>query len=660
MKSTTFLSVRQVIGHWLIWLLVVVISLCFADTAAGLALDEASCHLGESTLTPGELLAPVVRLGDVAGRLFPWRLKRSRRRLCFRLPGWMVHILRRWAQLRRMKSWTMAQWVGFFTRYQVCQFLGALLILYPLLKELEVAAIVNKYCPTEAEVDYGMVVVVLVLNRLTAPRPLYRVADWMACSILPKVLGIPAHRFNDDRLARALDAIAPHLQEIWLEIVARAFERYEIDLSIIFYDLTAFVMEGAYEGSELADFGFAHNTPMDKRKIKLAGNATQDGGIPLSWAAIRGRTADTATVEENLRRLSQVLRRQDWPEEAVLVVGDRAMLNNRLAIVYDEHKERGLRYLAGLEPRTDDHKDLLAQVPLEELRAKYLLGEPGHRYWGVRRPITFIYEDEESEKEKTATHTALVVMSEATRRQWRRMRMQQLRELETRLQEEVKDRLNRPYWREPETIRQRVQSRVDDSSVGNVMKIEVWGEYGEVEMRWQVDRDALRDLCRSDGRYLLVTNDATLSPVEMLQIYKDKDRIEKRFRVIKQDLRVRPIYLHKDERIEAMLMVNMIALLVYSLAERRCERNGLDITTRQMVYEFGPLHVIETRCQDGSLLYRCMPLTVRQQVILEKIGLAGKTLLDAEGWQTDEGPRTWHTLPPPKEWFLLEQRGRTA
>jgi transposase len=553
-----------------------------------------------------------------------------------------------------MKHWNMAQWVNLFTRYQLCHFLGALLILYPLLEELEVAEIINKYCPTEAEVEHGTVVVVLALNRLTAPRPLYKVADWMAYSILPKVLGMPARKFNDDRLGRALDAIAPHLQEIWLEIASRALEHYAIDLSIIFYDLTAFVMEGTYEESSLADFGFAHNTPLDKRKIKLAANATQDGGIPLSWAAICGRTADTATVEENLRRLSRILRRQDWSEEGALMVGDRAMLNSRLAIVYDEHKESGLRYLAGLEPRTNAHKDLLSQVPLKDLRDNYLLGEPGHRYWGVRRPITFTYEDEESEEKRSATHTALVVLSEATRRQWRRTRFEQLRDLGTCLQEEVEDKLNRPYWRNPETIRQRVQSRLDDSPVGSVVKVDVWGAYGEVEMRWQVDRDALRDLCRSDGRYLLVTNDPTLSPVEMLQIYKDKDRVEKRFRVTKQDLRVRPIYLHKDERIEAMLMVNMIALLVYSLAERRCRRNGLQITSRHLIYEFQSLHVVETHCWDGSVLYRCMPLTDHQREIVQQIGLAGKTLLDTDGWQTDEVLGTRLTFPPPREYSLLE------
>jgi hypothetical protein len=173
-------------------------------------------------------------------------------------------------------------------------------------------------------------------------------------------------------------------------------------------------------------------------------------------------------------------------------------------------------------------------------------------------------------------------------------------------------------------------------------------------MRWQVNRDALRDLCRSDGRYLLVTNDPTLSLAEMLQIYKDKDPTEKHFRVAKQDLRVRPIYLHKDERIEAMLMVNLIALLVYSLAEHRCPRNGLQITSRHLLYEFRPLHVIETRCRDGSILYRCMPLTAHQRRMLEQIGLAGRTLLDAEAWQTNEVLGTRLILPPPRSHSLLE------
>lgn len=137
---------------------------------------------------------------------------------------------------------------------------------------------------------------------------------------------------------------------------------------------------GEYKGSELVDFGFAHNTPMDKRKVKLAGNAAQDGGILFAWAALCGQEADTATVEENVERLRQVLHRHKWPEDGVLIVRDRAMLNSRLAVLYDGQKKQRLYYLSGLEPRAKEHKELLAEMSLPELRAHYLLGKRGHRY----------------------------------------------------------------------------------------------------------------------------------------------------------------------------------------------------------------------------------------------------------------------------------------
>lgn len=577
-----------------------------------------------------------------------------------RLPGCLVRLRQLWAALRQMRGWNMAQWVAFCSRYQVCRFVGGLLFLYPIVKELDVAEIVNQYTPTEAEVEHGTVVTTLVLNRLTSPRPLYKIARWMAFTILPLLLGVSAHKFNDDRLGRTLDAIEPHLQEIWIEIVVRALEHYDIDTSVIFYDLTAFVMEGEYKDSELVDFGFAHNTPMDKRKIKLAGNATQDGSIVFDWAAICGRKADTATAEENMQQLLRVMQQHKWPQEKRLVVGDRAMLNARLAVAYDALKKYQVYYLAGLEPRVKEHKELLNSVSLSELRANYLMGKDGHRYWGIKRPITFIYEDKETSEKKEVTHTALIVLSEATRRSWRRKRFEQLRELSSRLQEEVKDRLNQPYWRNPETIRKRVQSRLDDSPVGKVIKVKVWGEYGEVQMRWWVDRAALRDLCHSYGRYLLVTDDSTLPSVEMLQIYKNKDCLDKRFQVSKQVLRVRPVYLHKDERIAALMLVNMIALLVYSLAERRCRRSGLHVTGREMLYEFSPLHMVETHCWDGSILCRCMPLTASQKEILLHMDLFGETLFGPMEWTADGLLERLFTLPPPMGQSLLGRTEPTA
>ena len=142
-------------------------------------------------------------------------------------------------------------------------------------------------------------------------------------------------------------------------------------------------------------------------------------------------------------------------------------------------------------------------------------------------------------------------------------------------------------------------------------------EEGQVRLRWWVDRYALWQAMQRDGRYLLVTNDWSLSPQPMLALYRQKDGVEKRFTISKSDLMVSPIYLHKDKRIEAMLLLNMLALLVYSLLERQVRQSGLQMTTRRIIEKLESLDVIETFCWDGSHLQRLVPVDEEQTALLE-------------------------------------------
>jgi hypothetical protein len=137
-----------------------------------------------------------------------------------------------------------------------------------------------------------------------------------------------------------------------------------------------------------------------------------------------------------------------------------------------------------------------------------------------------------------------------------------------------------------------------------------------VHLRWWPDRYALWKADQRDGRYLLVTNDWSLSPKRMLALYRQKDGVEKRFTVSKSDLKVSPIYLHKDNRIEAMLLINMLALLAYSLLERQARQNGLQMTTRRIIQKLESLDVIETQCWDGSRLRRLVPVDEEQAALL--------------------------------------------
>jgi transposase len=633
-------SRRAQILVWLIWAIACLVFM---------VVPEEAIEVEELAVDP-PALAGVVTHDSRNGPLFSWQPKLRWRKWAWRRYCALRRAHRRavWvARLGRLAltgALTLAQLVDLITQSQLRRHLGALPVLYALLEVLQVREIINRHCPTAAEVDHGAVAMVLILNRLMAPQPLYQVADWLARTVLVYRLGVPAEKFNDDRLGRTLDAISQHKRDIWQDIVHRAFVQMGIDLTLIFYDLTAFVVHGAYADSQLADFGFAHNTPIDKRKFKAGLNATADGNIPAEYGLWSGRTADLATVQENMERLCRLLKRHGWPVGEVLIIGDRANLNDELAFAYDDHN---LRYLAGLQPQKKRHRELLVAIPEKQFYTHPLTDERGPGgYWG--RPCQVVFEH----GGRRITHRGLVVLSGPMRTSWRQTRAAQLRALRQALSE-VQTKIGRPRYRTVEAVQKRANTQLKKSPAGKFMRAEAYAdEQGQVCLRWWVDRYALWQAMQRDGRYLLVTNDWSLSPQRMLALYRQKDGVEKRFTVSKSDLKVSPIYLHKDERIEAMLLINMLALLAYSLLERQVRQGGLQMTTRRIIEKLESLDVIETLCWDGSRLHRIVPVDEEQAALLEVLAhiLAELRLPRCPHPLLSTGDNLPLALPPPRDW----------
>ena len=553
------------------------------------------------------------------GPLFPWQPR-------YRWKKWALAKYRAWRRARRRAQraalmarlalsgvLTMAQVVDWLTKHQVRYHLGALPVLYALLETLGVRQIINRHCPTRAEVDHGTVAVVLILNRLMWPLPLYQVADWAGQTVLGAVLGLDPVKLNDDRLGRTLDALSPHLQEIWLEVVETALLKADIDLSLIFYDLTAFTVHGRYPESEIIDFGFAHNTPGNKRKFKIGLSVTADGHLPWLYDCWSGRMADQSTVQHNMENLARWLQRHGWPLDQSMIVGDRAMLNDEIALAYDENK---LRYLAGLRCLRSEHKALLTQWPEEQLLAFPLEPGPSPQYWGRGCTVNFSHNGQRVE------HKGLVILAGPLRDQLRQARQVQLDALHQQLAQ-VKADLGQPRLRTVKAVQRRANARLRASNVGHLMSASAYQTAtGQLDLQWQIDTYALWQAEQRDGRYLLVTNDWTLSHQQMFQRYRDKDGVEKRFHICKSDLQVSPVYLHQDQRIATMLMLNMVALLAYSLLERQIRQQGLQLTTRQLIKRLQNLTLIETHCHDGSRLHRLTPQDPELTPILQLVALA--------------------------------------
>jgi len=648
MKNTTKSPFWQVLV-WILWLLL----LLNPAWGSGLPEGEDAISAFEHTPLPAPLDAGHPLAGTVVGQprlrlLFPWLPR-------FRWRKWAVIRYQAWKRRQRQARWahrravclarlarlalsgaiSFATVVDLLTQTQLRYKLGALPLLYGVLEILGVRQIINRYCPQgRAEIDYGTVALVLILNRLLAPCALHNVADWFAQTVLVAMLGVPADKFNDDRLARTLDALTPHLREIWLQVICRAINHFDIDLSVIFHDLTAFVVHGEYEKSKLADFGFAHNTPMGKRKFKLGLNTIQDGNIPMDYASYSGRTADTAAVEPNLERLLSLLANHGYPIQGITLVGDRANLNDELALFYDhKQQETGVTYLAGLEARKKEHKLLLTHYP-DSYFYRHPLRQRG--YYGLPCEVVFEHEG------KKVTHRGLIVLSKPMLRARRRGRIKQFRALQRELKE-VASRIGQPYYRTVEAVQARADTRLRNSPVGKLMQAWAYEEKGQIRLRWQIDRQALNTARRRDGRYLLVTNHPTLAPSQMLQLYRNKDGGEKRFMVCKKDFRLSPIRVHKDNRIEALLLLQMLALLVYSVLERQSRQHGLALTTRRMIAILENLTVIETRCWDSSVLVRLAPVNEEQSQLLQALA----EILDQMRW-----PRLKPTLlPASSDWL---------
>ena len=140
--------------------------------------------------------------------------------------------------------------------------------------------------------------------------------------------------------------IAAHQRDIWLDIVSQALRRFDIDLRFLFYDLTALVLQGAYTDSQLVGLWLCPQHAQRQAKDQTRRHRECRWRDPGRLCRPRRpRRPIMATVQENMARLCRLLERQGQPLSEVLLIGDRANLNDELALAYTDKQ---LKYLAGL------------------------------------------------------------------------------------------------------------------------------------------------------------------------------------------------------------------------------------------------------------------------------------------------------------------------
>src|SRR5271170_5413796 len=414
-------------------------------------------------------------------------------------------------------------------------------------------------------------------------------ASKLACATrwLPDIAWLPeAEGLAVDQLYRALDVLAVCSEEIERDIFLKAADLFRLDVDLIFYDTTTAYFEIDEPDEHEQEFAGRLYAPLRKRghnkegrdnqpQVIIALAVTRDGMPVRSWV-LPGDTADVATVA----RIKDDLRA--WRLGRCLFVGDAGMYSaDNLAQL-----SRGLgRYILAVPMRRV--RDIEAEV----------LTRPG-RYKQVADNL-LVKEVWVGDGERRKRYVLCLNPDEAERERTRRQQV--LIELDAEL-----------------TL---LEQRDDDhpKAACALMASRRYGRYLTQDWRGrpQLDAAKVKAAEKFDGKFVVISNDDTLSAEDIALGYKGGWIIESCFRRMKQTgLEVRPMFHSTPRRIEAHVKLCVLALQMQHAAEMRCAQPWARIA-----HTLGQLKAVRYRSDSRTIVQRTK-ITAALAETLKKLGIS--------------------------------------
>jgi transposase len=446
---------------------------------------------------------------------------------------------------------------------------GALLLASHVLSELGLTETIDRLLARSprSELSVGEVASALVANRLCSPSPLYDIAGWASGTAIQELLGIPAALLDDDRLGRALELFAPHAEAVRGALAARAIERFGVDAGRLHVDLTAVRFTGAYEDSALVRKGWGQGEGVGRQVRAL--QASSADGVSLYLRPDPGNAAELTVIGAALERLRSLA-----PEQPALLICDSAVGQPKTLC---QIQRAGLSFIAPLKANVGGWRErYLTEVGPGALRPLAYVSEHERKLPAKRRTryrgAVCDWEVTDPETGELHLFRLAYVHSSEEQHEVRSARERALQQAEEKLGR-VRNGLGGRYYKTKKQVDRRV-GQILTGQVCDLIEVRTATRKGRPTISWQRDEEAIAQASKADGVYALATNlpDRRLGANAILCRYKGQQIVERRNRDLKQTLRVRPIFLHKDERIHALVSIIGIALLVFGLIETQLRK----------------------------------------------------------------------------------------
>ena len=538
--------------------------------------------------------------------------------------------------------------------------IGTMVLTTPFLRKIGLAEIVDQLCPVgeQAEMGHGVVAELAVQCRLTEPRALYDMEEWAQryeVAAIYEELG-EAKQLNDDRVGRMLDSIYDKRALIWGEMIGRASQVYELDMSRLHADSAPIKFAGLFAEQEDEAAGVAKLEPGYNpqgewvQQLKLFAWATGDGKIPVWFEALSGGAGDSPNYVpqfEAFQEHAQLATR--LPLSEIIVLGDRKMptAENQLSWL-----RMGVGYL-GPTTMQPEHRARLAALleaepgwtELPYVAQREALKNKAERtlYQGIGETITLT--DPDPEQAKTYAVRQLYIRSSALAQREAKSRTAQLSTIETEIKR-IRGLVNKYDYKTPEIVAQRVQKKAfKKRSAQRYFKFKVLEHpdrpQAPLELTYTIDHDQISQDTALDGVYLLLAGGAAADwdDATLLQEWKGQYKVEHCFRTVNQLFLVGPLFLKNPRRIISLIFLIMVGALVAGLIERQIHRalaqrnepihglmpegrDHLKPTVSRILHAFSAYSLVQIRDPQGTLLGRHFAkLNAVQQQILDLLDL---------------------------------------
>ncbi len=399
--------------------------------------------------------------------------------------------------------------------------------------ELSVPRILREVLGCDAPAWFERAAFALVANRALAPSS--KLGLWSRWLERVHLAGLPAGGLRLEQMYRAMDLLAEHKEKIERALFFEVADLMSADVDLIFYDTTSVYVEREDEeegDAALLKRGHSKDSRPDLPQV-VVGLAVTREGLPVKSWVFAGNTADVTTIEQVKRDLG------GWRLGRVVYVGDAGMMSEaNLATL----SKGGDGYILGVPLRRSKEAAAVLKRPgrfqtvAENLEVKEIRYPSGAEapVAARRRRYVLCRNPEEAKRQKHRRDEALTALEA------------ELKRLKEREEEHPK-------------------------AACALMTSRRWGRYlkQDAKGRVEIDRAVVEREERLDGKWLLITNDETLSAEDVALGYKQLLRVEASFRRLKHGIDIRPMYHRTRERITAHVFVSVLALLLERIAELR-------------------------------------------------------------------------------------------